>query len=166
MTIEKRPYLIIPYLIEQPTWGGEYICKKKGWLEKQQLKGKKIGQSYELYSKTLLAANVTSSIDNGFFIDTKNTIPVSLFREDKPFPLIKFTQAKGNSFQLHIPQGVTDSHWHPKAESWYFFEKGKITFGIKQGKNMSQYKEVCLLIDARRAASALLLTAVNFTPGK
>ena len=148
MTIEKRPYLIIPYLIEQPTWGGEYICKKKGWLEKQQLKGKKIGQSYELYSKTLLAANVTSSIDNGFFIDTKNTIPVSLFREDKPFPLIKFTQAKGNSFQLHIPQGVTDSHWHPKAESWYFFEKGKITFGIKQGKNMSQYKEVCLLIDA------------------
>ena len=147
MTIEKKPYLIIPYLIEQPTWGGEYICEKKGWLEKQGLKGKKIGQSYELYSKTLLVMNITSSEDEDFFIDTKDTMPVSLFKENKPFPLIKFTQAKGNSFQLHIPQGVTDSHWHPKAESWYFFEKGKITFGIKKGTSIKSYKEACFIID-------------------
>jgi len=147
-TPERKPYLIIPFLIEQPTWGGEYICEKKGWKEKTELKGKRIGQSYELYSKSLLAMSISSTKDREFSTQTKGTLPVSIFMEDKPFPLIKFTQAKGNSFQLHIPQGTKDSFWHPKAESWYFFEDGKMTFGIKKGINIDQYKKTCLSIDA------------------
>jgi len=147
-TPEKKPYLIIPLLIEQPTWGGEYICEKKGWLEKPMLKGKKIGQSYELYSKSVLAASITSSKDVLFSTRVEEAFPISAFLEDKPFPLIKFTQAKGNSFQIHIPQGIHNSFWHPKAESWYFFEDGKMTFGIKKGINTDKYKEICLLIDA------------------
>ncbi|MFH0773539.1 MAG: hypothetical protein V1922_04480 [bacterium] len=147
MSIQKKPYLIIPMLIEQPTWGGEYICEKKGWLRKQGIEGKKIGQSYELYSKSCLATTITSSLDPLFSPETKDTIPISSFTEGKPFPLIKFTQAKGNSFQLHIKPGIKDPLWRPKAESWYFFEEGIITFGIKKGTDINIYKETCFSID-------------------
>lgn len=147
MTLQKKPYLVIPYLIEQPTWGGDYICEKKGWLTKPGLMGKKIGQSYELYSKSLLATTITSTLDPLFSPETKDTAPISVFSEEKPFPLIKFTQAKGNSFQLHVKPGVNDPFWHPKAESWYYFENGKISFGIKKGANMEKYRETCVQIN-------------------
>jgi len=143
MVPEKKPYLIIPHLIEQPTWGGSYICEKKGWLTKRELKGKKFGQSYELYSKTKLAVGISSTEDILFDPYFSNTIEAIVFQTNKPFPLIKFTQAKGNSFQLHIRPGVNDSYWQPKAESWYFFEPGKMTFGIKKGIKVEEYKKVC-----------------------
>ncbi len=149
MNIQKKPYLVIPYLIEQPTWGGEYICEKKRWLDKPDLKGKKIGQSYELYGKSLLALDIVSSEDTLFSPRGKNTIPVSSFSEVAPFPLIKFTQAKGNSFQLHVPTGVKDEQWHSKAESWYFFEGGKVTFGINTSKDIGMYKKICVLIEQK-----------------
>lgn len=147
MLIQKKPYLIIPFLVEQPTWGGDYICEKKGWLNKKGLIGKKFGQSYELYSKSLLATTIQSSVDELFLPEVENTVPVLSFIEDKPFPLIKFTQAKGNSFQLHIKPGEKDLFWRPKAESWYYFEDGKITFGIKKGIHLNAYKETCIHID-------------------
>lgn len=147
MTIQKKPYLIIPILIEQPTWGGDYICGKKGWLNKKGLAGRKFGQSYELYSKSLLATTIRSSKDEQFSPEVEETIPVSHFTEAKPFPLIKFTQAKGNSFQLHVKPGTIDSFWRPKAESWYYFEDGKITFGVKKGINLETYKKTCVSID-------------------
>lgn len=137
----KKPYLIIPFLFEQPTWGGEYICEKKGWIHK------KIGQSYELYGKSLLATSIISTDDPQFSPEVKDTVPISVFAEDRPFPLIKFTQAKGNSFQLHIMPNTKQSAWAPKAESWYFFENGKITFGVKKGIQIEDYKKTCLAIN-------------------
>lgn len=147
MTIQKKPYLIIPHLIEQSTWGGEYICNKKKWLDKENIKGKKIGQSYELYDRTLLAKNITSSEDPLFSPDVQDSFPISEFAEDRPFPLIKFTQAKGNSFQLHVKPKINDPRWKQKAESWYYFENGKITFGIKKGTDINKYKETCIAIN-------------------
>ena len=141
MSIQKKPYLIIPHLIEQPTWGGEYICSMKGWLQKKDFKGKKIGQSYELYDKSLLSTSITSTDDPLFGAEGEATIPVSQFAEKRPFPLIKFTQAKGNSFQLHIKPDANDSKWKQKAESWYYLEDGKATFGIKKGADIEKYKK-------------------------
>jgi len=147
MTPLKKPYLVIPFLVEQPTWGGEYICEMKGWLHKPGLEGKKIGQSYELYSKSLLATTITSTDDPLFGPHTDTTLPISTFSEVRPFPLIKFTQAKGNSFQLHVKPEQNEPYWQPKAESWYYFEGGKITFGLKKGADISKYKETCIAIN-------------------
>jgi len=143
----KKPYLVIPLLVEQPTWGGTYICEKKGWLQRSEVEGKKIGQSYELYDKSLLATSITSSDDMQFSPTLSESFSVSEFVEERPFPLIKFTQAKGNSFQLHIKPEVNDLRWKQKAESWYYFENGKITFGIKQGADIDKYKQTCILIN-------------------
>lgn len=149
MTTQKKPYLIIPFLVEQPTWGGEYICEKKGWKDKDGLKDKKFGQSYELYSKSQLATDVTSTQDELFSPSLKETFPISLFSEERPFPLIKFTQAKGNSFQLHAKPTSNDPFWQPKAESWYYFEDGKITFGVKRATDIGSYKNTCLEIEKK-----------------
>jgi len=149
MTVQKKPYIIIPSLIEQPTWGGTYICDKKGWSKKEELIGKKIGQSYELYSRTKLAFDISSTDDSLFGPQYKNTIDVALFQEKKLLPLIKFTQAKGNSFQLHIQPNKNDAHWQPKAESWYYFENGKITFGVKKGIKIEDYKKTCIKINKK-----------------
>lgn len=147
MTPIKKPYLIIPLLIEQPTWGGAYISEKKGWNNKPELAGKKFGQSYELYGKSMLAAEITSTEDDRFTPQLTNTIPVSEFQENRPLPLIKFTQAKGNSFQLHIKPETKEPYWQPKAESWYFLENGKITFGVKKGADIQKYKQTCYAIE-------------------
>ena len=147
MSIHKKPYLVIPHLIEQPTWGGDYILETKNWTHKTNWQGKKIGQSYELYSGTKLAQDIRLSADRSFGPEYKKTIDISHFGEDRPFPLIKFTQAKGNSFQLHTKPGTTDPRWLPKAESWYYFESGKITLGIKKGADMTRYKQVCKEIE-------------------
>ncbi|MCX6732118.1 MAG: hypothetical protein NTV98_01095 [Candidatus Roizmanbacteria bacterium] len=166
MTLQKKPYLIIPYLIEQPTWGGDYICEKKGWLNKAGLVGKKIGQSYELYSKSLLATTITSTTDPLFSPEIKDVAPISVFTEERPFPLIKFTQAKGNSFQLHVKPGVNDPFWHQKAESWYYFENGKISFGIKKGADMKKYRETCIQIDDTMKNLSKLVISSSLTISK
>lgn len=145
----KKPYLVVPFLFEQPTWGGTYICEKKGWLHKSGVVGKKIGQSYELYGESLLATAITSSNDPQFSPHTKDTVPITVFAESRPFPLIKFTQAKGNSFQLHVKPNTDNSSWHPKAESWYFLENGKVTFGIKKGILIEDYKNTCCKIEMK-----------------
>lgn len=149
MNIQKKPYIIVPHLIEQSTWGGTYICEKKGWTEKPEIKGKKIGQSYELYNETKLALNLKTTSDPAFGPSYSETADINLFKEARPFPLIKFTQAKGNSFQLHIRPSQKDPHWQPKAESWYYFENGKITFGIKKGTNIEEYKKTCHAINEK-----------------
>ena len=65
MTDLKRPYLVIPKLIEQPTWGGQYIVTTKGWLHHSNWAELKIGQSYELFSGSNLSL-LTSSEDPNF----------------------------------------------------------------------------------------------------
>ena len=59
-----RPYLIIPLFIEQPTWGGSYIVSYKQ-IQDEELRARKIGQSYELYGGSILSLS-SSSADSQF----------------------------------------------------------------------------------------------------
>ncbi len=75
----KRPYLIIPKLIEQSTWGGQYILQLKNWQDKPFLKDKKIGQSYELFGDSKLALHITDTESDQFipefgFADKPTTV--------------------------------------------------------------------------------------------
>lgn len=159
--MQSRPYLIIPKLIVQPTWGGDYIAKMKNWQDLTFLKDKKIGQSYELFSGTKLAVNINDTSDPKFIpqlgnpdtdeVDTNN---FSLTKDvdyidvpDSGNLLIKINHSKGNSFQIHIKRGQTDPRWKPKAESWYYLEDGKLSFGIKKGIDINEYKNACVKIN-------------------
>lgn len=163
------PLIIEPFLIPQPTWGGMYIAQKKGWAEKEILKNTKIGQSYELFGKSRIYPSITDTNDPSFLPLVKNTptennaTPITdiISKDPEGFLghdvaarfttvpiLIKFTQARGNSFQLHIPHGTTSNRWKPKAESWYYFEPGTCTFGLSSGASKQEYKSVCQTIDA------------------
>lgn len=158
----KRPYLVIPLLIEQPTWGGDYILNMKKWGTLPDLMAKKIGQSYELFGNSKLLIEITDTADRRFKpeLGTAEGKPVNQLplTEDKDFVqlkhivptmplLIKFTQAAGNSFQMHVKPGVAHDRWKPKPESWYYFEDGLISCGLKAGADVSRYKEVCLEIE-------------------
>lgn len=183
MNLKRKPYLIIPKLIQQPTWGGGFhISHLKSWENKTIFKDKKIGQSYELYgnSKMLLLTNNSSDprfipeigwADNPEIIDElfpfqKNTDYLILSELTKLFPedilgkvlaekygkmplLIKITEAKGNSYQIHIKSFVKHRRWQPKAESWYYLKNGLITFGIKEGINLEDYKKTCQEIETK-----------------
>lgn len=164
MNVLMRPYLIFPKLVEQPTWGGTYIVEFKNWQHKGDLGKRKFGQSYELSGTSLLATNIFNSSDDDFTSDTEATNSLSLkgliahnpqkvlgstiFDRYKGMPLlIKFTQALGNSFQLHRKPTAERSRWDAKAESWYYFEPGRITLGIKNGVNLTEYKACCKRIE-------------------
>lgn len=143
-----RPYLIIPQLIEQPTWGGQYILELKGWKEKKEYQGKKIGQSYELTGTTLLSEEIMDSTAHHFSPNSPG-IPVQhALQESETMPLlIKMNQALGNSFQLHIKPETKSDRWLPKPESWYFLEKGYVSLGIKAGIDVDVYRKTCQEID-------------------
>ncbi|MBI2465225.1 hypothetical protein HYV64_03720 [Candidatus Shapirobacteria bacterium] len=167
-----RPYLVIPKLIQQKTWGGEYISSKKG-IQLDSNNSLKLGQSYELFSGSKLTLmNEGKQYEVGHpdrdEIDKELSIPIvegiSLFELSEINPemalgtnvtkngnamplLLKLTQAKGNSFQLHIKPGTSDPRWLSKSETWYFFEKGKVTYGISRGISVKDYKDACVLID-------------------
>lgn len=163
-----RPYLIIPKLIKQPTWGGTYIPETKGWSKKAELNDIKIGQSYELFDKSNLSL-LTASNDPAFtgeLTDSKtvklqtnppNLLPlhsliasdpvgvlgkkaVSRYGPTMPL-LIKFTQALGNSFQIHLKDGISHPRWKTKPESWYYFEPGLITCGVKVDTKWGEYQK-------------------------
>lgn len=180
-TKQLRPYLVVPKLIEQPTWGGMYIAESKKWQEMPYLAGKKIGQSYELYDKSNLSLSVTSEDPQfvGELADTKtverqSTIPNAIALADLIASdpdavmgkriasqygkvmhlLLKFTQALGNSFQLHIPDGVKNDRWKPKPESWYYFEPGLITCGIKPGADWGAYQGAVTKLDTEMQLAA------------
>lgn len=162
-----RPYLVIPKLIEQPTWGGSYIVTAKGWADRGNLGELKIGQSYELFSGSNLSllpssddprfdGELTNSTDVEHPTKLPDTVSVAdlvasspsavlgetVVRErgEKLELLIKFTQALGNSFQVHIKAGLQHPKWKPKPEAWYYFEPGYITLGVKAGTDWSAYE--------------------------
>lgn len=173
-TTSLRPYLVIPKLIEQPTWGGTYIAQTKNWQDQEALRDKKIGQSYELYDKSNLSL-VTDSGDPKFGGELENNksverqsaadhsislahlisnMPESVLGQnivEKYGPkmplLLKFTQALGNSFQLHVSDGVAHPRWKPKPESWYYFEPGLITCGVKQDVDWGKYQTAVTALD-------------------
>lgn len=155
----RRPYLIRPLLVPQPTWGGTYIARFKKWEKRGTLGATKIGQSYELYGKSQLTF-LEDSLDESFGeekIDDSETFRLTnldasslasvvgstIAKKFNGMPiLIKFTQALGNSFQLHRKPEMTHAHWLPKAESWYFLEKGTLTYGVVT-KTIDAYKNAC-----------------------
>lgn len=144
----SRPYLIVPQLIEQPTWGGDYIVNLKGWKNRKGLGQKKIGQSYELSGKSLLATNIISSDDKGLYKPNTTTPLESVLEPDESMPLlIKLNQARGNSFQLHIKPHEQGGVWKPKPESWYFLEKGYVTLGLNPQTSVEDYKKTCQIIE-------------------
>jgi len=170
--IKRKAYLVIPKLIEQPTWGGSYIVKKKSWSNLPSLEEKKIGQSYELCGQSRLAVEIQDSRSPQFLPELilsskkeasfpqdyqlnrlinfypREIIGLRASQKFKRMPLlIKFTQAFGNSFQIHIKPGIKNSHWVPKPESWYFLEKGLITLGIKKSIKIKEFKKTCLLVE-------------------
>ncbi|NMB83989.1 hypothetical protein GYA28_01745 [Candidatus Roizmanbacteria bacterium] len=164
MSFDLRPYLVIPKLIEQPTWGGDYILKLKGWQSFFSGGKAKIGQSYELFGGSFLSTENDSrrlsfsmsndhrniSLNDLIFQNPEAILGEKVAKRTKKMPLlIKFTQASGNSFQLHVKPDTKQTRWSPKAESWYYLEDGLLTFGIKKGVDITRYKNICLLIDNR-----------------
>ena len=155
----RRPYLVIPKLIEQPTWGGTYIPTAKQWSEKKGIVGKKFGQSYELFGKSKFRLDVTSTDDTSFIPEVGNPdndriAPLALIEgrqycglttiTAQPVPiLIKLTQALGNSFQIHVKPGAVTDRWKPKPETWFYFEDGMATCGLAEGVNIDAYKKCC-----------------------
>lgn len=166
-----QPYIIIPNLIEQPTWGGFYIPQLKK-ITNPQLKNKKIGQSYELYEFTNLSAKTSTKNNPSLELGNSKQPQQSqkLTSNDKIFNinqlikqnplavlgkkvikkhnhkikiLIKFTQAKGNSYQIHIKKKTKAVKWFPKPESWYYFEPGLVTLGAKPKVNWQTFQQTC-----------------------
>lgn len=169
-----RPYLVIPKLIEQPTWGGTYIVEAKHWQNEEKLLGKKIGQSYELYDKSNLSLSTdsrdprfTGELENSKSVETQTVAEhsISLAQLIASSPeailgrqivekyglsmhlLLKFTQALGNSFQLHVSDGMVHPKWKSKPESWYFFENGRITCGVKSTSHWEDYQKAVTALD-------------------
>ncbi len=155
----KRPYLVIPKLIEQPTWGGIYISTTKQWSKKNGVAGKKFGQSYELFGKSKFRLDVTTTKDPSFVPEVGNpdndaTDPLALKEGEEyagleaitsqPVPiLIKLTQALGNSFQIHIKPETVSDKWKPKPETWFYFEDGMATCGLAEEVDIAAYKKCC-----------------------
>ncbi len=154
-------YLVVPKLVYQSTWGGAYIPKLKQIELKPQ---EKIGQSYEFFklSKVVPAKNLKKlkitkypyCTGTNDFKDAKlhNKVagiteitklnPNEIFgSKNIPNILIKLTQALGNSYQIHVKYPTTK--FKPKAESWYYFEKGKATLGLKPDVDLKSYKHTC-----------------------
>jgi len=152
--------VIFPDLIEQPTWGGSYIVKYKGWENQPEYTGKKIGQSYELSGNVkLFVDNQKISINDFVVTNPEIILGKSVYKKFGKMPLlIKFTQALGNSFQLHIKPEIKHPHWQPKPESWYFFETGYVSCGIKPGIKTEDYKKTCIEIDKKMKNLSQLLT--------
>jgi hypothetical protein len=170
-----RPYLVIPKLIEQPTWGGELIVRSKGWSHLEAISTLKIGQSYELFSGSNLsllestgdpqfAGELTDRDAVAVQTHPGHSIALSELVASAPEAtlgrdivktragqlnlLIKFTQALGNSFQTHIKDGVSHPHWLPKPESWYYFAPGLVTLGVKPGIDWTAYQQACEQVHA------------------
>lgn len=164
-----QPFYIVSLLIEQPTWGGDYIAEFKN-LSEPAVNQTKIGQSYELAEDSVLLQDKTEQRPFLFATATQinqpqwygpkaKTINIQdLIKQDpaavlgkkvvqKAGPemklLNKFTQAKQNSFQVHVRVGQEFKHWQPKPESWYFFEPGKATLGLKPQVDLKYYQQRC-----------------------
>lgn len=167
-----QPYYVIPLLIKQPTWGGTYIVESKKILD-PVLRDLKIGQSYELSPDSRLATDPAAQdcfmlADSGLneiqkfgptieSVDLQSIVmmdPAALLgeswaqKEPSMQLLVKFNQAKNNSYQVHIRPGNEFHGWLAKPETWYYLEDGKATLGVKQSADVAQYKRSCLEIDA------------------
>jgi len=170
---ELRPFLIIPHLIPQPTWGGDYIATTKS-ITYPETNSLALGQSYELSGDSLLSPKLSTKYNPPVLLSQSDSKPLLLGDSTKHFPiskltdsnppavlgkkatnqfgkklnlLIKLTQAKGNSFQLHVAKPV--DNWQPKPESWFFLSPGLVTLGIKPDIDWNVFREVLNQIDKK-----------------
>jgi len=150
--ITLAPWQVKDELIEQPSWGGRYIVDLKGLSDDAEWANKKVGQSYEMAKASQLldpdggkAVPLSELIqrDPAGFLGPK---VLDKFGSDLSL-LIKLTQAKGNSFQVHLPEGKTLGHWVPKPEAWFYLAPGLYTFGLKAGTDFEAYSRVLHTID-------------------
>ena len=148
----SAPWQVKDELIEQPSWGGRYIVDLKGLSQDPQWAGKKVGQSYEMAKASqLLDPSGGEAVPLGELIgrDPAGFLGQKVldkFGSDLSL-LIKLTQAKGNSFQVHLPEGKTLNHWIPKPEAWFYLAPGLYTFGLKPGTDFEAYSRVLHTID-------------------
>jgi hypothetical protein len=168
-----KPYLIIPNLIRQPTWGGSYIVNYKN-IQLPEIVKEKIGQSYELYEASKLSTQSSLEITPALelsnpqnpeksqkFYNGESAFSIKELIDKNPTQilgakyvkkigkkiktLIKLNQGRGNSYQIHV--GQPQGKWLAKPESWFFLENGLVTLGAKQGIDWKRYEPVCLQID-------------------
>jgi len=151
-SITPGPWQVQDELIEQPSWGGRYIIDLKGLGDDPQWKGKKVGQSYEMAKGAQLidpAGGGVRSLTDLIAADARGLLGgavVEKFGTDLSL-LIKLTQAKGNSFQVHLPEGKALGVWEPKPEAWFYLAPGLYTFGLKAGTSFEAYANVLRTID-------------------
>jgi mannose-6-phosphate isomerase class I len=150
--LTRGPWRVEDELIEQPSWGGRMIIDLKGLSTDPAWTGKKVGQSYELAGSSVLIDPATGESrpmraliaeDPEAFLGKP---AVARFGPELSL-LIKLTQAKGNSFQVHLPEGKTLGHWKPKPEAWFYLAPGLYTFGLKAGTSHEAFAQVLRSID-------------------
>lgn len=164
-------YYIIPLLVEQPTWGGSYIAKKKS-LAHDLVVEKNIGQAFELFDNAWITtddslnfafATATNINQPTFSVATGQKQTLQSLIDENPVHvlgpkaidqgwtnmqvLIKFTQAQNNSYQVHVQPGKNFGKWLPKPESWYFVERGQATLGLAKVSDVEAYKKRCVEIN-------------------
>ena len=186
-----RPYLVIPRFIEQPTWGVHILFHINKFKTKNCALAKlaKVMSCMEvrfypplhprltLNSKATLlsiirvvASPLSPVISNCRGPRRPKPVPnAGIFFSPQTMPLlIKFTQALGNSFQIHVKKSQKQSRWKPKPESWYYLEDGVITYGIKKGAGMEEFKRVCLAIEEKMIAlsTSLKIGALSYGRAK
>lgn len=133
---QENCWQVLDELIEQPSWGGRYILDLKDLGNDARWQGKKVGQSFELSKKSRL-----KNVQTG----EEKAIADTLGPEMNL--LIKLTQAKGNSFQVHLPEGEARGHWKPKPEAWFYLAPGLYTFGLKAGTSFEAYSQILRTLD-------------------
>jgi len=150
--ITLAPWQVQDELIEQPSWGGRYILDLKGLSQDPQWQGKRVGQSYELARTSRLIDPQTGEAHALADLIAQDKIAllgrpvVTRYGTDVSL-LIKLTQAKGNSFQAHLPESKALGHWQPKPEAWLYLAPGLYTFGLKPGTSFEAYSRILHTID-------------------
>jgi len=164
-----QPFYVVSLLIKQPTWGGKYIAEFKKIID-PKVSQTNIGQSYELAKDSILLAQPTTDLP--FLLASANdtdhpqwhgskveSLNIQELIKSNPEGVLgkkivkktgsqmsllnKFTQAKENSYQVHAAPGSEFNNWQHKPESWYYFENGKATVGLREGVNLKQYQQRC-----------------------
>lgn len=165
-TARPRVWQVADHLIEQPSWGGRYILDLKGLGDDPAWAGKKVGQAYELARALRVtdpATGETYALADLVARDPAGFLGQSVVDVHGPEMnlLIKLTQAKGNSFQVHLPEGKTRGHWKPKPEAWFYLAPGLYTFGLKANTNFDDYARTL-----RAAGDAMNRLSANVQAGR
>lgn len=184
--MQYRPLYIVPLMVEQPTWGGNYITRSKE-LQHELVEGRNIGQAFELYNESWVSPTAgqnfafatATNLNEPTFAQTTDVIQLQQLIQENLIAilgqeaerrgwnsmqvLIKFTQAQNNSYQVHVMPGKEFGKWLPKPESWYFLEKGKATLGLKDVSQVEAYKARCIEIDTRAQEISAAVQAGTLT---